>query len=122
MEPVKPPSIINEGIAVYVPPIINEKLVNTIDIFYSKNPPMFKWIGCDNTQSKIWSYTKYQSEKGDLFLYKNRLIKGFYTIRISLVKKDGGTKQGQTTIGIIEPTPYIIIGLPYSIYPVISVS
>lgn len=113
MKPIVAPPIINKGIAVYLPTSASNNFT-TITINYSKSNPLYRWRDCDQEYTTLWKLTRADSPDGLLFLYETTrdLEVGFYTI---LLTNTTGIK-GQQTIGLIEPTPYVIIGLPYSIY------
>ncbi len=124
MNPIEPPFIINNGIAVFFPAMGNEVSLITLDIFYTKDNPIFAWAMCDTSQSRIWSKNIQQSPTGTLFLYEldKELPLGFYTIRATLNRASSQPIKGQITVGVITPTPRLIIGLPYSIYPPIDLA
>lgn len=124
MKPIAPPLIINNGIAVYFPAAIDHKFsLITLEIYYGRNNPVFSWLSCNTSKAKIWSKTLQQSATGTLFLYETagNLPLGFYTITAKSVHS-GGEKKGQFSLGVIEPTPHLIIGLPYSVYPAINLA
>lgn len=124
MNPIAPPTIISNGIAVYFPPTVDQKFsLITLEIYFSKSNPVFSWIACNTSTAKLWSKTLQQSAKGSLFVYETRgdLPYGFYTIAVKSVQSSG-EKRGQLSLGVIEPTPHLIVGLPYSIYPTINLA
>lgn len=124
MLPISPPSIIEKGIAIYCPPLSNSSTnLIRIDIYYSPNNPHLSWLTCETSKALIWTSTSTQTPEGILFLYQtlSDLDLGFYTIKITSVSKSSNA-EGSITIGIIKPTPTLVIGLPYSTYPVISLS
>ena len=125
MRSIAPPTILNYGIAVYFPGTfsITSKVIQ-LEIFYSKENPLFSWIACDNIQRQIWSKKQSFSTNGTLFLYQlnSEIPLGFYTIKAKLYSADSQVKEGQLFIGITSPTPNLIIGLPYSVYPPIDLA
>jgi hypothetical protein len=125
MKSISPPAIINNGIAVYFPGTSNN-LSNylQLQIFYSKDNPLFSWVACDNVQRQIWTKNQEYGSGGVLFLYQlnSDIPLGFYTIRAKLFSTESQTKEGQFFIGITSPTPNLIIGLPYSVYPSIDLA
>ncbi len=123
MKPIAPPSILTKGIAVYIPPLMeNSRGIVNVAIYYTKSNPLFSWLTCETSRVKLWSKSVEQTKGGSLFLYEQELALGFYILQASLIKPDSSTIQGQMSLGLITPTPYIIVGLPYSIYPPISMS
>lgn len=124
MKPIAPPFIIKNGIAVFFPVIGKAAALVTLEIYYTRSNPIFSWLNCDTAQSKIWSKSIQQSPTGTLFLYETDkdLPLGFYTIAAKLNRASSSTMSGQITVGVITPTPRLIIGLPYSIYPPIDLA
>lgn len=122
MEPIDILPFLSKGITVYCPAL--ERLSNyliKLEIFYSQYNPLFDWINCNNSELKIWEQTVREDPAGTLFLYQtsNDLAAGFYSIRVTVLS-DQQPKVGQLTIGLIQPTPYLAIGIPYSMYPPIT--
>lgn len=115
MKPVKATSIIDRGIAVYVPTIAKYKKVR-IEIFYSAKNPLFSFSYCQEDESKLWEKLDQNLGKGVLFLYtlKRRLKKGFYKIRLTAVGEDGRTLAGEEVYGLLKAKDTLYIGFPYS--------
>ena len=126
MQPIKPPSIINNGIAVFAPASERIKVPSliSIEIYYEVNNPLFSWLNCSTEKVKIWDKTQSQVPSGTLFIYETPgdLTLGFYTIKIINTTAVRSQTSGQILVGINSPTPRLIIGLPYSIYPPIDLS
>ncbi|MBD2201538.1 hypothetical protein H6G33_09285 [Calothrix sp. FACHB-1219] len=120
MKPIQPPQIINKGIAIYSPYLEGSiPGLLSISIYFSSTNPLFNWLSCDSTESLIWKNSSPPSKQGTLFLYepKSDLELGFYRIELSLFKVNMLPVSGETRVAILTPTPYLIIGLPYSVYP-----
>lgn len=125
MKSINPPSILNYGIAVYFPGVEgSSSQYIQIEIYYSKENPLFSWVACDNIQRQIWTKTEPLLSNGTLFLYQlnSEIPLGFYTIRAKKYSAESQIKEGQFFIGITSPTPNLIIGLPYSVYPFIDLA
>jgi len=126
MIPVKAPSILDYGIAIYVPPLEDSSVSYVrCQIYYSKENPLFYWRVCDNTVKKLWEDVSAYSNTGILFLYKtlNSLDIGFYTIKIEAQFKNSNLRKGELTLGVSRENKYkLIIGMPFSIYPPITLS
>ena len=123
MKPIKPPILVQQGIAIYVPNI-NKYSQAKIEIFYSPKNPLFAWSFCDENPFKIWEKVDKQFDKGILFIYNSPTIlaKGFYKIQLTLLSRDGGFLEGSKIYGLLQPKANLHIGLPYSAFPPISVS
>lgn len=125
MKPIAPPTILNYGIGAYFPgTVATATNYLRLEILYSKENPLFSWVACDNIQKQIWNKTEPYNPNGILFLYQlnSSLPLGFYTIRAKLFSSEAQVKEGQFFIGITSPTPNLIIGLPYSVYPPIDLA
>lgn len=120
MQAITAPNLIDKGVLIYVPPSETLKCLVSIEINYTKTHPKFMWSTCDDLITKIWQDEKYESSKGDIFAFRSELQLGFYTLKVKKLSPDSRIKQGSLTIGIIKPTPYLVIGVPYSIYPPIT--
>lgn len=119
---VKPKQLINKGILVYQPPMFDTvtSYVN-VDIFYSVNDPRLTWLSCDNTASKVFSSNQYVQPNGNMFVFDVELITGFYSIVVKSVSVGVSQLSGSLVVGFKkQPTEPLIIGLPYSIYPPIT--
>lgn len=117
------PLIINQGIAVYVPALLGwENGVIRIEITHSLNMQQFNRGNCNPKQQLIWQKLERQNPQGTLFLYHSpELLKGFFNIRVEAA--NGSSQiQGQLKVGFTEPTSRLIVGLPYSLYPPITLS
>lgn len=125
MIPTPPPSLIEKGILVYCPSTASESRNSIIrlDIYYNPNNPYMSFLGCESNSALIWSQSTDQIPAGTIFTYQTLedLVPGYYTIKVSSITS-AQTSEGIRTIGFIKPTPYLIIGLPYSIYEPISLS
>lgn len=119
MEPINTLPFLSKGITVYCPTLERlSKYLIKIEIFYTQYNPLFDWINCNNSELKIWEETVREDSNGTLFLYQTDkdLNAGFYTIKITLLSEQQ-PKVGQLLVGLIQPTPYLAIGIPYSMYP-----
>jgi len=119
---IKPKSFMNKGIGIYQPPPFSsgQSFVN-LEIFYSKKDPRYQWIHCDNNLVTVFKSNQYIESNGNLFLFDSDLEVGFYTIKVLAVQLGFSEIKGDLVVGIKkEPTEPILIGLPYSIYPPIT--
>lgn len=123
MKPIKPPEIVNQGIAIYVPNIDNYEQAK-IEIFYSPKNPLFAWSYCGDSPYKIWEKVDTQFDKGILFIYNSPTIlpKGFYKINIRLLNRSGSFLEGSKIYGLLTSKLNLHIGLPYSSFAPIGVS
>lgn len=115
MKPVKPTSIIDRGIVIYVPTIAKYKKVR-IEIFYSPKNPLFSFSYCQEDETKIWEKLDENLGKGVLFLYttRRRLKKGFYKIQLTAISEKGSVLTGSEVYGLLKAKDTLYIGLPYS--------
>lgn len=124
MKPINLNNSINKGILVFFP-ALNTSLnyLLKLEIFYTKSNPLFNWINCDNSEQKIFEEVSRESKSGILFNYNipTDLEAGFYTFKSTLIDSQQ-PKEGQLTIGLFQNQSYIVIGLPYSMYPPITLS
>ena len=124
MIPVNAPLIVNRGIAVFVPPTegAQTKSFVTIKLFYSKNNPDFTWIKCDKTLVSLWEDNALEGETGNIFIYRalDVLSRGYYTILVTKITGGEAQIEGRKVVGFLRDQPRLIIGLPYSIYPAIT--
>ncbi len=120
-----PPLLINKGIVIYCPSSVTESRnsIVRLDIYYNPNNPYMSFLGCDSNSALIWSQSTTQTSAGTIFTYQTLedLVAGYYTLKVSAITSLQ-TSEGTRTIGLIKPTPYLVIGLPYSIYEPISLS
>lgn len=122
MKPIQAYSYISKGIGVFFPDIDSIKnYLLKVEIFYSKINPCFSWIDNKTSEVKIWEETIRNNTNGILFLYQTpmELVAGFYTVKAAILS-DKQPKTGQITIGLYKTTPYLLIGVPYSMYPPIT--
>jgi len=122
MQPIDILPFLSKGITVFFPAIeTNSRYLIKLEIYYSENNPLFDWVNCSKSELKIWEQVIQGNPAGTLFLYQtdNTLNAGFYTIRGTMLS-DQQPKVGQLTVGLIQPTPYLAIGIPYSMYPPIT--
>ena len=121
MNPITPIPYINKGIIVYFPNIETIKYLVKLEIYYSQNNPLFDWVNCYNSEVKIWEQTTTKDDFGILFLYRTTvdLQPGFYTIKATMLSNQQ-SKTGEITVGLYQTTPYLAIGVPYSMYPPIT--
>ena len=120
MQPIAPPEIIAQGLALYCPQTSG---LLEVRIYYQAQNPKFNWIRCDRSEQLLWSASQRPSNGGLIFHYPSPslLPAGYY--RLELRQLEGiGQKEGNTTITILQPTKRLIIGLPYSIYPPIHLA
>ena len=122
MNPINVTPYISTGIAVFFPTIefIGNYLIK-LEVYYSQSNPLFDWVNCNNSEVKLWEQTASKDSTGLLFLYQTpqALLPGFYTIKGNLLSTQQ-SKTGQLTIGLNQSTPYLAIGIPYSMYPPIT--
>jgi hypothetical protein len=123
MKLINPLEITKYGIVVYQQAVNNKNIIN-LKIFFTKVNPLFNWLTCDNGERLIWDKTISDSTDGTIFIYetRNSLEEGFYRIVVESYSYNGQSKLGEKTIGVLEETDKIIIGLPYSIYDPITLS
>lgn len=116
MKPIAAPSLINNGIVIYVP-TQEDFRKSKIEISYSPKNPLFSYSHCEPSPSKIWEKTDTSFDKGSLFIYETDkpLEKGFYQIRLTIYDINQ-TKfiEGAQTFGLLKNKPTLYIGLPYS--------
>lgn len=122
MRPVQPPSIIEQGIVVYVPTVANY-LRARIEIFYSAINPNFVTAFCQEGLYKIWEKTDDNFDKGIMFAYNSPTIlrKGYYKITLSLVNRNGLVGRGSKIIGLLKEKNTLYIGVPYSTFGPIDI-
>ena len=119
---VKSKPLIDSGIVVYQPPMFdnNTSYIN-LDIYYSVADPRLTWTQCNNGLTKIYSSQQLVQTNGNLFIYDNSLKAGFYSIKVRSFSLGDSELSGDLIVGFRkEPTEPLVIGLPYSIYPTIS--
>jgi len=118
MKPIQAPSIINNGIIIYVP-TKEDFLKSKIEIFYSAKNPLFSYSHCEPSPSKIWEKTDTSFDKGSLFIYatQNLLPRGFYRIKLTLYNlQQTKFMEGANTYAILTDKKTLYIGLPYSTF------
>lgn len=122
MKPIKAPRLTENGIVLYVPPVVGFPNVK-VEIFYSPKNPLFAWAYCEGSPQKIWEKIDTNFDKGIMFIYNRNLLKGFYKVSISM--SDENVTQilrGSEVYGLLKEKPTLYIGLPYSTFSTISVS
>ena len=122
MNPININPLIPKGIVVYFPNIeFTEKYLIKLEVFFSQYNPLFDWVNCTNSEIKIWEQVTGNDPSGVLFLYQRTtdLVAGFYTIKATLLSSQQ-SKKGLLNIGLYQSTPYLAIGIPYSMYPPIT--
>jgi hypothetical protein len=121
MNPISPPNLISRGILIYFPPSsfnreegAGELVTN---IYYSETNPKYSWLSCNTKEQLISRITTQYNLNGVIVHYNSstNLRQGFYTVATSIVLRNKNRK-GSITIGLLESTPYLIIGTPYSSY------
>lgn len=120
---VKPKYQLTRGILVYVPPYKKEYSTTNVrlQIYYSESDPKLKWFQCDNTLSLIFEKTSLIQPNGNIFIGDFDLIKGYYSFKVRILTPAIGELNGSQVIGFTkQPTEPLVIGLPYSIYPPIT--
>lgn len=121
---IKAPYEIARGILVFVPPYRSEYPTTNLqlEIYYSRSDPKLNWLNCDNTLSLIFQKNVSVQPNGNILIYDADLIRGFYTFKLKIITPSIGELSGSQVIGFTkEPTEPLVIGLPYSIYPPITV-
>lgn len=125
MQTIAPPFIVNRGIALYVPPLrfIERGGLVSLEISYRRKNPLFSWITCDTSEVKLSSTTQEFNPDGVIFIYEtaDNLAAGFYTLALQL-RTGRAVLKGSMTVGFIQPTPRLLVGLPYSVYGPIALS
>jgi hypothetical protein len=125
MKPISAPQLIENGIAVYVPPIVNYPTVK-LSIYYSATNPLFSWSFCEESPQKIWEKEDVNYDKGIIFIYRTNtyLKKGFYNIEIKAKDESlSGILSGSSMYGILEDKKRTLyVGFPYSTFSPINVS
>lgn len=114
MIPIDAPTLLQYGIAVYVPAGC---YTYEIEIFYSNTVnPRLK----PSDRKRVWRNSATAGERGVLFLWKidSPLRVGYYTIVLRGYGKASG--EGTLSLAIFEPTDCWVVGLPYSLYPPIA--
>lgn len=109
------PSVVEKGIAIYVPRQEEFTQVH-IRIIHSAKNPLFEWEPCNKKESVIWEKTDYAYNNGILFVYTSntKLKKGFYTIEIKALAKNNRILRGSEIYGVLKEKDSLHIGLPYS--------
>lgn len=119
MKPIIANPVIPQGIALYAPPLEGSSALFELSIYYRETNPLFSWLQCSNEEQLLWVTSQRQTNQGVIFLYQEPLRGGYY--RLELKADDGKVvRSGALPIAITKPTPYLMIGLPYSIYPPIT--
>jgi hypothetical protein len=120
MQPIAPPSIIAQGIALYC---TQTSGLLELRIYYQAQNPKFNWIRCDRSEQLLWSAAQRPSNGGLIFHYPSRslLEAGYYRLELRQTE-EVQKKEGNATVTILQPTKRLIIGLPYSIYPPIHLT
>jgi len=124
MEPVRAEPLVINGLVVYSPPmsLLKGGLLR-LTVTYSEHSPDFSWVTCrDTTLTPLWQIEDYYTPQGTLFVYDSGipLKVGHYSLVLTL--QADRTYTGKEEITLMEPTPRIVIGLPYSVYPPILLS
>lgn len=120
---VQPRYQLARGFLVYVPPY-NSTFPTTnvkLEVYYSVSDTRLKWFSCDNSLTLIFEKTTLVQSGGNIFVGDIDLIRGYYTFKVQIVTPALSELNGSQVIGFTkEPTEPLVIGLPYSIYPPIT--
>lgn len=120
MDAIQAPSVIDQGIALFVPTkpdMVGLSMSVRIDHSLSAGSLNSMLVDCSPTC--LWQAQATLTSPYTLFLYQRVLQYGYYTIAL-LAKGQGYSLKGQRTIGVTIDQPYLIIGSPYSIHAPIT--
>jgi len=123
MKPIQAPKIIQTGIVVFVPAVIEFDLVR-LQIFYSPKNPLFSWSFCDESPYLIWEKTDQNFDRGLMFTYqtRNALDSGYYKIDVTMTNNTRTEEiSGSQIYGVLQQRNTLYVGLPYSAFPPIDV-
>lgn len=118
---IEAPRIIDRGIAVLVRNETGKRGTLVTSIIYSNRNPSTAQYDCKYSEVVIWRNETLLNTRDLLVKWRGVVDKGFYTVKVGLILKDG-THYNSRLYGVLDNTNRLIIGLPHSIYPPLTIN